>query len=146
MKKNTWISIIAYAFILLFLYTAFSKLMVYERSLNDLRRSPFIDEYAVPLSILLPLLEIVIAVMLFLPKYRYWGMIGSAGLMLLFTIYVSAMVFTLKELPCSCGGLIRELTWKQHFFFNVCFTLLAFAGVFISRDKTKINNNKLIYT
>lgn len=146
MNKNTWINIIAYAFIILFLYTAFSKLMVYDRSLQDLRRSPFIEDFALPLSILLPVLEIVIAAMLFIPKYRYWGMIGSAGLMLLFTIYVSAMVFTLKSLPCSCGGLIRELTWKQHFFFNVFFTLLAFTGVWLSRREAEQQNNNLIYT
>lgn len=147
MNKNIWVNIIAYAFIILFLYTAFSKVMVYERSLSDLQRSPFIDALAVPLSILLPLLEIGIAVLLFVPKYRYWGMIGSAGLMLLFTIYVSVMVFTLKSLPCSCGGLIRELTWKQHFFFNIFFTLLAFIGVWLSkRGEAGNSDNKLIYT
>jgi putative oxidoreductase len=136
MKRDTILKIIAYSFVVLFLYTAFSKLMVYEQSLNDLERSPFINQFALPLSILLPLIEISISIMLLIPKYRFVGFIGSAVLMTLFTIYVSVMVFTLKSLPCSCGGLIRELTWKQHFFFNIFFTLIAYLGIWLDRNRT----------
>lgn len=144
MKRSKVIKFIVFAFAFLYLYTAFSKLMVYDRSLQDLERSPFISQYAVPLSILLPVLEIGIAVLLLIPKYRRLGLIASLGLMIAFTTYVTAMVFTLKELPCSCGGLIRELTWKQHFFFNIFVTLMAILGLYLHIRENRPHNRHLI--
>ncbi|MBX2948034.1 MAG: hypothetical protein KF704_02050 [Crocinitomicaceae bacterium] len=133
MKRHIWIEIISYAFILLFMYTAIAKLITYDTSLNDLKRSPFISDFALPLSILLPVSEIAISVLIFIPKYRKYGLIGATVLMALFTGYVSAMVFTQETLPCSCGGLIKYLTWKQHFFFNIFFTLLGVVGIIMLR-------------
>lgn len=133
MKRHIWIEIISYAFILLFMYTAIAKLITYDTSLNDLKRSPFISDFALPLSILLPISEIAISVLIFIPKYRKYGLIGATVLMALFTGYVSAMVFTQETLPCSCGGLIKYLTWKQHFFFNIFFTLLGVVGIILLR-------------
>ncbi|WP_299568444.1 MauE/DoxX family redox-associated membrane protein [uncultured Pedobacter sp.] len=138
MKRTTYIEIISYAFIILFLYTAFSKLFIYGTYVRDLQRSPFIGDFAKPLSILLPIAEIVIAVLLFLPKQRLNGLYGSLALMIAFTAYVSGLVFTQDTLPCSCGGLIRELTWKQHFFFNAFFTALAGLGIWLSKRKPRI--------
>lgn len=149
MKRKIWIEIICYAFILLFLYTAISKLIVYETSLNDLKRSPFIGGFARPLSVILPVLEILIPTLLFLPRYRMVGLYSAAGLMILFTGYVSAMVFTMDSLPCSCGGLIKYLTWKQHFFFNIFFTLLAVLGIYLHRktsNNANSSNKELKYT
>ncbi len=143
MKRHIWIEIISYAFILLFMYTAIAKLITYDTSLNDLRRSPFIGDLAVPLSILLPLSEIVISVMLFVPKYRKSGFVGATILMALFTGYVSAMVFTQETLPCSCGGLIKYLTWKQHFFFNVFFTLVGVIGILLVKKQREEPFNEL---
>lgn len=142
MKRHIWTEIISYAFILLFMYTAIAKLITYDTSLNDLKRSPFVGDLAVPLSILLPLSEIVISVMLFVPKYRKAGFVGATILMALFTGYVSAMVFTQETLPCSCGGLIKYLTWKQHFFFNIFFTMLGVLGILLLKKQREepINN------
>lgn len=140
MKRQIWIEIICYAFMLLFLYTAIAKLSYYHTSVNDLERSPFIGDFALPLSIVLPASEIIIAVMLFLPKYRMIGLYAAAGLMILFTIYVSALVFTQDSLPCACGGLIKHLTWKQHFFFNIFFTGLAFLGIWLQRNERRTND------
>ena len=142
MKRHIWIEIISYAFILLFMYTAIAKLITYDTSLNDLKRSPFIGDFALPLSILLPISEIAISVLIFIPKYRKYGLIGATVLMALFTGYVSAMVFTQETLPCSCGGLIKYLSWKQHFFFNIFFTLLGVVGIILQQklpDQPKDN-------
>lgn len=133
MKRNIWIEIISYAFILLFMYTAIAKLITYNTSLNDLKRSPFISDFALPLSILLPISEIAISVLIFIPKHKKYGLIGATILMALFTGYVSAMVFTQETLPCSCGGLIKYLSWKEHFFFNIFFTLLGVLGIILQR-------------
>lgn len=133
MKKTIIISAISYAFTLLFMYTALSKLFAYDLNLYDLRRSPMLGPYAETLAVLVPLVEITISVLLFVPRTRLTGLIGAFIVMLAFTAYVGYLVFTQSALPCTCGGIIRQLTWKQHFFFNVFFTMLAIVAIILHR-------------
>jgi putative oxidoreductase len=49
--------------------------------------------------------------------------------MLLFTFYILYMLLFEKHLPCSCGGVLKEMTWKQHLVFNLFFTAIAFTGL-----------------
>jgi hypothetical protein len=34
-----------------------------------------------------------------------------------------------KNLPCSCGGIISKLSWKQHIIFNLFFIVLSVIGI-----------------
>ncbi|QRY55562.1 MauE/DoxX family redox-associated membrane protein [Sphingobacterium siyangense] len=142
MKKSTIIEIISYAFVILFMYTAISKLYAFDISLSDLRRSPMLSPFANALAIGVPAVEIIISLLLLVPKTRFAGLVGALILMLAFTIYVSYLVFTQSELPCTCGGIIRQLTWKQHFFFNVFFTVVALVGVALDRKSLPDGNEK----
>jgi len=48
------------------------------------------------------------------------------------------MIAFTPHLPCSCGGVIRELSWRDHLFFNVCFTVLAAVGISVEKKQNKI--------
>ncbi len=127
MKKNATI-LISMLLILLFVYTAISKYSDMSGFQASLEESPLIGQYSVPVSYLLPLLELIIAVLLLIPKTRLPGLFASFWLMLAFTLYIGYMLVFTPDLPCSCGGIISEMTWPQHLIFNIFFTLLAFAG------------------
>lgn len=135
--KQIVIEIISYAFILLFAYTALSKLFMYPISLHDLERSPVISPLALPLSILLPALELTICGLLMFDKTRMMGLYASLILMVVFTLYVAFIITIVKKTPCSCGGLIRDLTWRQHLVFNIVFTMLAGIAVWLKRRMPK---------
>jgi hypothetical protein len=57
--------------------------------------------------------------------------------MFLFTIYVGLMISFAPHLPCSCGGVIKQMSWKQHLTFNTFFTALALFGIWLSRRQQK---------
>lgn len=137
MKKEIILLIIGYAIVLLFVYTALSKLFSYSIYLYDLRRSPELGAFAVPISIILPGAELMAAAFILMPKRQKMGFKLATILMSVFTIYVFYVLFFADHRPCTCGGIIRELTWKQHFIFNVVFTILAIIGLKIS-SKTKV--------
>jgi hypothetical protein len=44
-----------------------------------------------------------------------------------------------KHLPCSCGGVIKKLTWPQHLAFNIFFLLIAMTGIILQRKHTRKN-------
>lgn len=126
------IEIIAAVFILLFVYTATSKLIAHNTFLIALSESP-LKGFGMPLiSWLVPIAELLIAILLFTPRFRKFGLIGSLILMTLFTFYIVYMLLFSPHLPCSCGGLISKLSWQQHLWLNVFLTLLAATAIHLS--------------
>lgn len=143
MKRNTLIEIIAALFILLFVYTATSKFFAFNQFQYTLGRSPLIGKMATVVAWGLPIVELLIALLLFIPRMRRWGLWASFGIMLFFTGYLGYMIYFTPDRPCSCGGVLKQMTWKQHLVFNIGFTLLALLGLWLQRRQNRMqaNNN-----
>jgi hypothetical protein len=129
--------IISALLLLLFLYTSLSKLAEHEAFKNVLTRSPLLNPIAGIVAWLLPVTELVIAILLFIPSSRLKGLYASFILISLFTLYLIYMIAFTPDLPCQCGGVLKLLTWKQHIFFNLFFILLSILGiVFYQKNKS----------
>lgn len=146
MKRSTWVEIISSLFILLFLYTAISKLINFETFRNGLHAYPSIKEKATIIAWFVPLSEIAVSILLFFPKSRKSGLWGSLALMVIFTAYIAYMLFFSKIRACSCGGVIEKMTWNQHFIFNLFFTLLAMLALWLNRKRNKQSDMPLKYS
>lgn len=131
------ISSISYLFVLLFLYTAVSKILDYNHFKNLLRYSPLLRNSASIVAVFLPAMEILLVLFLLNPRSLKWGLYGSFILMILFTFYVGYMLaFVSKQsLPCSCGGILKQMSWRQHLIFNIAFTSLALVGIWLNRKQ-----------
>lgn len=149
-KRNTIVEIISSLFILLFVYTAISKLANIDRFQNVLHNAPKIGKYAHVISWLLPITEIVVALLLFFPKTKKIGLYSSLLLMVAFTGYLFYMIFFAYNLPCSCGGVLEKMSWNQHLIFNCFFTLLAGIGIWLNKRKPSqpeiLSSSKAVYT
>ena len=129
MRNNTTIisvnEIISALFILLFVYTGITKLYEHHAFQFVLSQSPLIKTSAKFISWFIPIVELVMAVLLFFPFTRTLGIIVSLVLMCIFTTYIAYMIKFTPDLPCSCGGVLKQMTWRQHLVFNIFFTILA---------------------
>jgi uncharacterized membrane protein YphA (DoxX/SURF4 family) len=139
MKQNIIVESISYLFILLFLYTGLSKIIDYSVFKEQIAVTPIFTKTAPIIAWLLPLTEIIVSVLLFLPKRRRIGLYFSAFLMLMFTAYIVYIIYVDEKLPCSCGGIIESLSWKQHLVFNGFMVILAVVAILLSN---KINSKK----
>lgn len=146
MKRNWLIEIIAALFILLFIYTATSKLIEYNGFRLVLSMSPLIGNMASFIAWSLPATEILIALLLFFPRTRRKGLWASLAIMLLFTAYLGYMIYFTPTRPCNCGGVLQQMTWKQHLVFNIFFTVLAPLGLWLNNQKTKLPNSYITYS
>lgn len=127
MKKYI-VEIIAALLILLFMYAAVSKLLDYDTFKLQLGKSPYLSTYAASIAWLVPVTELIICIMLIVPPIRIAGFLASFFMMLLFTGYIYLMLYHSSYLPCSCGGILSRMSWEDHFYFNIVFTLLSLTG------------------
>jgi hypothetical protein len=146
MKRSHWTEIISSLFILLFVYTAISKIIDFENFSNTLSTAPLIRTVGSQLAWLIPAVEIATSILLFFPKTRKIGLWASLALMLIFTGYLAYMLFVSDVRPCSCGGVIEKMTWNQHFIFNIFFTVLAGFGLWLYKKKSHRLDTRLEYS
>ena len=136
-KWNWFVELIAAFLVFLFIYTAINKLVDIERFRTVLSSSPYLKQIASPISWLMPITELLICLLLFIPMSRAIGLLCSFILMGIFSLYVGLMILFSTSLPCSCGGVIQKMTWPQHLIFNICISLLSLLGWKIKRNLNK---------
>ena len=128
-------------FITLYLYTALEKLKDQYGFFKALERSELIGPIAGFLSWAVPLSELVIVVLLIFPRTRISGLVAATLLIISFTVYIGVMIATASELPCTCGGIIQDLTWREHFVVNSSFMLLGIFSIWMVRKQKMTKNH-----
>ncbi|HVX01220.1 MAG TPA: MauE/DoxX family redox-associated membrane protein [Candidatus Babeliaceae bacterium] len=136
MREKTTIRIISILLIILFVYASVSKLLDYQRFVVQLGKSPLIGTLSPFIAVVIPTVEIAIAISLLYQRTQLLGLFGSLFLMVLFTTYLVVMLNFSPYIPCSCGGILQGMSWKTHIVFNLCFLLLSAIAVLLkSADK-----------
>lgn len=123
--RTVFIEAICYAYILLFLYAAIYKLLDYRFFELQLEHSPLLGPFSSTLAWLVPVSEIIAAILLIVPRYRYIGLWLSGLTMLGFTAYIIYILSFSSSIPCGCGGILASMGWKEHLVFNSVFVALA---------------------
>lgn len=126
--KLIFVDTVSTLLIILFTYTSFDKLNNLAAFSAVLKKSPLLGEYSSIISRLIPSLEIAIVGFLFFPGVRTRGLFLSFCLMMLFTGYIAYMILFTPDLPCSCGGVLKSMSWTEHLFFNSSVALLSGVG------------------
>jgi uncharacterized membrane protein YphA (DoxX/SURF4 family) len=150
MKKNTIVEVISAVLVFLFIYAAVSKLLDFDKFKYQISQSPFITNISRFVVWAIPIGELLISVALVVRRTRSAGLYSAFFLMLLFTGYIFIMLRYSPYLPCSCGGVLSGMSWKQHFVFNLAFTGLSLSGIVLqdmnsrkSRGKNTLTGMKL---
>jgi putative oxidoreductase len=134
MKRKIIIEIISSLLILLFLYASVSKWLAFKTFIGDMNNQPFPNWMTPYLVTIIPVAEVLIAVGLIFEKTRVPALYASFVLMMAFTIYtVAVLSHAFKYVPCSCGGVIKKLTWPQHLFFNLFFVGISLLGIWLKK-------------
>jgi hypothetical protein len=122
--KNRLFAICVSLLIILWVYTAGSKLLEFNTFKYQLSLQHLPGGIENILVIALPVTELITAFLLSQKKTLYKGLWISISLLLVFSIYIGLILLGFfTKAPCSCGGVLSFLTWKTHFLFNL--TLLT---------------------
>jgi len=135
-KRQILIECISALLILLFLYASMSKFMDFHTFIGEMNNQPLPNSWTPFLVWFIPCSEILMSIALLFERTRLPGLYVSLGFMSLFTIYSIIIILNFfGRIPCSCGGVIKRLTWKQHIAFNLFFVVLSIAGIILQRRK-----------
>jgi len=153
--KNIITDTISLLFIFLWGYTALNKLTDFQNFKVQLGKSPLLTDIATPVAILVPVTELILAVILLIglskPKFKRIGLLLSTGLMVAFTTYLVIILNFSYYIPCSCGGIfgegliingkliIQKLSWREHIVFNLVFIIMGIGGTWLANIKPRIN-------
>ena len=136
-KKTGITTFISIFFILLFCYAAISKIMDFEKFKIQIKDSSLLGSFSeiIPVSIIV--IELVLVELLCYRRTQNSGLLGSFILMLIFTGYIAHMLLTSENLPCSCGGILEKMTWKQHLYFNIGCAVLAILALVYNKKYSR---------
>jgi putative oxidoreductase len=136
LKRQVVLECIAALLILLFLYASVSKFLDFKRFIDEINNQPLPNSWTPFLVWGIPFLEIAISAAVAFEYTRLLGFYASLFMMILFTIY-SILILThfFPYIPCSCGGVIRKLTWPQHLILNLFYAALSILGIILQRSK-----------
>lgn len=134
-KRDRTADICAFALIFLFVYTASAKLFRRQLFEIQLERFPWVSHLSALLAWAVPSVELIVAGLLLMGPVRKAGFYAALTLMSVFTLYLALMLGSEQHLPCSCGGVVSWMTWKQHLVFNTFFIGIAIAGLVYSSPK-----------
>ena len=132
--KKITVDIICLLYVLLFVYAAVSKLIDFENFQVQLGQSPLLGAFAGVLVWAVPIAEIVISVLLLIKPTKYPGLLLSFCLMTCFSAYIYIILNFSESIPCSCGGILEKLGWKEHLWFNVFFVVLSAIGIWLTNN------------
>jgi hypothetical protein len=134
LKRQVVLECIAALLILLFLYASVSKFLDFKRFIDEMNNQPLPNSWTPFLVWGIPFLEIAISAALLFEYTRLLGLYASLVLMTLFTIYaIMILAHFFPYIPCSCGGVIRKLTWPQHLVLNLFYVALSVLGLILQR-------------
>lgn len=138
--KKGIVEVICLLYILLFVYAAVSKILDFENFQVQLGQSPLLSAFAGSVSWGVPLVELLIALLLLIPRFRFIGLLAAFSLMVMFTTYIIIILNFSSFVPCSCGGILEKMGWTEHLIFNIVFVVLALIGI-LQLTSTKLTDN-----
>lgn len=113
----------------LFVYSGVDKFANRTAFEIQVGKSPILTGHEALVSWSVPITELVIAVLLFLPWTRLIGYYGFFTLMVGFTIYIGMLMSGADHPPCGCNALLESLSLKDHVYVNLAFIGFAIYGV-----------------
>jgi hypothetical protein len=131
--KQIILDVIVFLLMLLFIYAAVFKLLDFKNFTQYIGIYSVFGEYiSGTMAIAIPLTELCVAALLFMPRFRLLGLYASLVLMLGFTAYIGYYtLLNITKRPCACGGILNSMGWTEHFIFNIAFSLMAAAGILL---------------
>lgn len=142
--KKQFINIVSYLFIAIFVYASLIKGLNLNVFQGQMMQSPIIPKNWIPfISIFIPLAELIIAILLIVPRYNVIGLGLSYSMMLFFSLYLASLVFAYGDnVPCACGGILGQLGYPIHISFNIILTIISLLAFYLQFISSKAYETK----
>lgn len=143
MTKNVIIKFSTYSLSVVFIMVGMSKLMGHGDFVKTLGESPIVKHFVPLIAYPLPVIEVLVGLALLIPVSRRYAMLASLVMMVVFTLYNIYLVKFAPYVPCSCGGIFKDMSWTSHLYINTLLTILAAISSWYSWQSTQDRTTSL---
>ncbi len=125
-KQKILLEVFVSLLYLLFLYAGLSQLFNFASFSDHMHNQAFPDIYKPVVVYVVPVSELLLALLLMFIRTRRVALWGALVLLLLFTGYIVLVLFNFySRVPCSCGGILSYAGWFSNLLFNLFFILVT---------------------
>jgi len=124
---------IAIGLIFLWSYAAAIKLLNHERFIQEITWFPLLGRAPSFIAIAFPVVIILIAIMLAVEKTRLKGLIASALLLIIMTVYLTGVINFAEKVPCSCSSIWKNIEWKENILINLGLIILNLIAILLRK-------------
>lgn len=135
--QNIFIEAVPCFFVLLFIYAGMSKMLDFENFQFQLVQSPIVSAYAGYISYAVIITELLVATLLIISGTRLFALYASMAIMISFTMYIYLILNFSEFVPCSCGGILEKMGWKEHLIFNIFCVIVALCSITVYERERK---------
>jgi len=132
MNTKALVKLIAIALAVLFAIAAVDKLEHYAKFSLQLQSFPVDLSVLSSQAWMIPVSELMVALLLILPLTRLKGLFASLFLLSVYTLYLVCMLETRFHCICNCGEPFRSLSLKMHIAFTLAAVFVTGVGVVLS--------------
>lgn len=134
--RKLLIQLAVFVLVIIWTYSGLEKLLDWNRSWNAFHNQTFPSDLADILSYVVPISELVLALLLVLGNTRWWGLMGSLLLLTVFATYVGLVWWgAFPRVPCNCAGFMESMGWGAHLVMNLFLLSMAVAVLGIGYGK-----------
>jgi len=135
MPQRIIVQIATLLLVFVLVYTGLTKWINFSHYSRSMLSQPLPSGWLNILIYVIPIVEIIAALLLIPQHTRQLGLWITSILMMSFTAYVWYIKFSSWEnTTCPCGGLFSQLTWNQHAWVNSLLTIIAITTTIIYRN------------
>jgi uncharacterized membrane protein YphA (DoxX/SURF4 family) len=140
MLRKTWLyDLICFVLVLNYFYEGVQKLAYLDVYGFWITHAPVIRKFGSILKYAIPISEIVIAVLLLMPKFRKAAFIASIFMQIGFILWVMSVYLFTGYLFWPYHALWDNPTWMQKMVYGLMLAWMALTGILLSRSKTRSN-------
>lgn len=123
---------VCYLMAALFLYAGFSKMIELDTFIKQLGKSPLIPfNLKEKTGISVITIEFFVAYLAYKKKFQT-ALILCFFLMMFFSLYIAYLMYFSYFIPCSCGGILGNMSWETHLLFNTILTVITAIAYLLS--------------
>lgn len=108
-----------------FLYATVSKFFELKKFYYQLGKSPLIPyDWNENIGKSILVIELIVVYLVYKNKIKH-SLLLSFTLMFFFSLYIGYLLYFSYYIPCSCGGILGDLSWENHLVFNLSLTTIS---------------------
>ncbi len=133
--KKIIIEVICFVLLLNFFYEGIYKIAYFQLFGYYIITAPLLEHVGIVLKYLIPLGEVLLAILLMIPKYRRKALYATIGVLLMFILWIMSAHYFTDRFFWPFHAPWKRSTWWQKLLTSMAFCWTAFIAINFLRNK-----------